>query len=121
MEKDLKSYMMSLMSSDHRHESMSDMMLCGSCGQRFKKAEKVYNEIRRSHPEKVKRKPQDVPFTSETENLGQMLTDRIRQDNEYRKHLKLLAFGSPEQRTKELLKEKSGFYERYSGYERKYL
>ena len=51
METGAKKYLMSLLDTGHKHESMTGMLACDYCGDRFKKAEKEYKRLQREHPE----------------------------------------------------------------------
>ena len=44
-----------------------------------------------------------------------MLEDRIKNDKAYANHLKLLAFGTDEEKIREQRRFKNGFYERHTG------
>lgn len=110
-----KRYFTGLLDTGHRHREMKEMMLCNYCGARFKKAEREYKRISQEHPEDFKRKEPDTGFGIETQNLGQMLEDRIKQDKLYKEHLRLMAFGTPEEKQREIKRVNAGFYERHVG------
>ena len=80
----------------------------------FKKAEKEFNRLYKENPKEFERKEQG--FDRETENIGDKLTERIKYDPLYKKHLQKIASGTPEERKIELEKMKSGFYQKHSNY-----
>ena len=100
---------------DHRHLSMTDAAQCKSCGKKMVYAKKEYNRLTRQYPDKFVRKAPQEGFDRKTENLGDMLQERIKMDTLYRNHLKTLAFGTPEERAREQKRMMNGFYEKYTG------
>ena len=100
---------------DHKHLSMTDATQCKSCGYKMVKAQREYNRLIHEYPDKFVRKQPEEPFSPYTENLGQMLEDRIKNDTLYQNHLKKLAFGTPEEKQKEMRRMKNGFYEKHTG------
>jgi len=101
-----KKYITNLLSSGHKHTEMSQQAKCSSCGGRFKKAQKEFNRLYKENPKDFARK--EYEFDRETENIGDKLTERIKYDPLYQKHLQKLASG--------LEKMKSGFYKKHSNY-----
>jgi len=71
--------------------------------------------LNRIYPEKFIRKEIDDGFDKKTQNLGDKLEERIKNDKLYREHLRLLAYGTPEERLKEQKREMSGYYEKHTG------
>lgn len=111
---DLKRHIVGLFATGHKHNEMSKMMTCKYCGDRFKKAEKEYNRLYKTYPEKfqIKQEEKDSPKVLEME---QQLDDRIKNDSLYQKHLRTLAMGSPEDKKKEIKKFWGGYYEKHVG------
>lgn len=116
MNRDIRRYIANIMApGDHRHESMSDAAKCDSCGLKFQKARKEYDRLRITYPDKFIRQEPDKGYSRETQNMGDMLTERLKQDKLYREHLRKLAFGTSEEKQRELKRMKSGFYKRHTG------
>ena len=111
---DLKRHIVGLLATGHKHNEMSKMLECKYCGERFKKAEKEYNRLYKTYPEKfqIKQEEKDNPKVLEME---QQLEDRIKNDSLYNKHLRTLWKGSPEEKRKEIKKYWGGYYEKHTG------
>lgn len=99
---------------DHKHLEMTEALNCKKCGIKMVKAQKEYNRLSKQYPEKFVRKQPEEAFGPKTQNLGDMLTERIKQDKLYQNHLKLLAFGTPEEKAREQRRMESGFYKRHT-------
>ena len=99
---------------DHRHENMTDASKCHSCGLKFQKAKKEYDRLYQEYPERFARKEPEG-FDRETENMGDMLTERLKQDKMYKEHIRKLAFGTPEEKQVEQARWRNGFYKKHTG------
>ena len=111
----VRDYLTGLLQTGHRHIEFKQMLLCSTCGTKAKKAEEVWKRLKFEKREVFNFKKPEEKFDRETENLGDMLTERIKNDSLYKNHLKKLAFGTPEEKAKEMVRMKSGFYEKYTG------
>ena len=111
---DIKRHMLSLLDTGHRHDEMSKMMACNYCGDKFKNAEKQFNRLYKTYPDRflIKQEEKDDPKVMEME---QQLDDRIKNDSLYQKHLRTLWKGSPEEKRKEVKKFWGGYYEKHTG------
>lgn len=89
----------------HRHEEMTQMLQCNYCGEKFKKAEALFNRMKREHPEEFGVTIPERPESMKIQNMRDRLEDRIKHDSAYRKHLDILAQGTPEEKRKEWHKE----------------
>ena len=118
MKADFKQYLMSLLKLRHRHPdpvtkqpSMSEALKCNECGERFKKAEAVYNQRRREHPEEFMRtQPEFIPSPQARKDF-EMLIDRVKNDELYRRHVQRLAWGTEEEKDEEIKKANEGYYD----------
>ena len=107
-----------MLATGHRHAEMSQTLACKYCGERFKKAEQLYNRMRREEPELfVHKKPEFKP-SAELQNDWDNLQERVKKDKLYRKHLELSFKGTPEERKREEDRANEGFYKKHSDYQR---
>jgi len=112
---------MTYLDTGHHHESMSGMMACNYCGERFKKGEALYNRMRREQPELLTReKPKFQPSDKLTEMQTRLL-DRVKYDKLYRDHLWKSQYGTIEEQNKEADLANSGFYKKHSSYDRRFV
>lgn len=93
--------------------SMSEALKCFECGGRFKKAEAVYNQRRREHPEEFVYKKPEFIRSPQLEESWNRLYDRIKNDNLYKSHLERLAKGTETQKDKEIKRSNEGYYTKY--------
>lgn len=117
MDSDIKRHIMNLMKSGTggcKHLNMTEALNCSICKMNMIHAQSEYNRLRKQYPEKFIRK-EDDNFTLKEQNLGDMLNERINQDKLYQEHLRLLVFGTPEEKAREHKKEMSGFYTKHTG------
>jgi hypothetical protein len=113
MNQDIKERIVSILKPEgHRHMEMSEAVKCRSCGVKMARARNELARLTAEHPEGFIRKAPEEKFHRETENLGDMLTERIKSDAMYQKHLKLLQYGTPEEKIRELKRMESGYYTR---------
>src|SRR3990167_7137806 len=117
METGAKKYIMSLLDTGHRHESMTGMLACDYCGDRFKKAEKEYKRLQRQHPELFKVKKPEFKASLELTKMREQLGDRLQRDKLYKEHIRKSFFGTPAESKREEERANSGFYTRHSDYQ----
>ena len=117
MEKSAKDYIMSLLDTGHRHESMTGMLACNYCGGKFKKAEKEYNRLRREKPELFGIKKLEFKPSSELQEMRGQLGDRLQRDKLYKEHIRLSFKGTPAEQQEEEDRANSGFYTKHSDYQ----
>lgn len=118
MKKDFKNYLMGLLKLKHSHPdpftgepSMSEALKCKECGEQFKKAEAVYEQRRKEHPEEfVYQKPEFRP-SPELKRSFEMLMHRVKNDKLYKRHIEQLARGTEEDKDEEIKKSNEGYYQ----------
>ena len=110
MDSAFKKELMTKLSTGHRHESMTDMAKCAHCGKRFKEGEALFNRMRRENPELVTYKQPEFQASEKTRGLFGQLLDRINKDKLYKRHLKRLAWGTEEEKDKEIALFNKGYY-----------
>lgn len=116
MDKKLKKHLIDIMRSDnHRHESMTSMLECSQCGIKMKKAEYIYNEQIKKHPEKIIREKPSYPDSPEVMNKLDMLTERLKNDALYKRHIKLLCQGTEDEKRQERIRASKGYYITHTG------
>lgn len=118
MDQDIKRHIMNIMKEGTggcKHLEMTEALNCSICQMKMVKAQSEYNRLRKEYPEKFIQKEIDDGYDIKTQNLGQMLDDRIAQDKLYREHLRLLACGTQEEKIRETKREQNGFYKRNVG------
>ena len=117
MKKDFKKYLMRLLKLKHKHPdpftgepSMSEALKCSDCGGQVAKAEAVYNQRRKKHPEEfVYKKPEHIR-SPELEESWNQLIHRVKNDNLYKAHLARLTKGTESQQKEEMKKIGEGYY-----------
>ena len=117
METGAKKYLMSLLDTGHRHESMTGMLECTYCGEKFKKAEKEYNRLRRESPELFQIKKQEFKPSQELIKKREQLGDRLQRDKLYKEHIRKSFLGTPAESKREEERANSGYYTRHSDYQ----
>ena len=117
MEASAKKYLLSLLDTGHRHESMTSMLACNYCGGKFKKAEKEYNRLRRDKPELFGVKQPEWKPSEELVKMREQLGDRLQRDKLYQKHIRLSFKGTPAESKREEERANSGYYKRHSDYQ----
>ena len=105
MDTDIKKRILSLLATGHKHEEMTQMMLCDYCGKKFKKAQSEFERLKEIYPEKFGYEMPEIPESIRIRNMRDRLEDRVKHDSAYRKHLDILAHGTPEEKHKEWKKE----------------
>ena len=116
-----KRQLMTYLDTGHRHMEMSAMVACSYCGERFKKGERLYNRMRQERPELfIREKPKFKP-SPKLEGMWGQLQDRIKHDKLYREHLELSFNGTPEEKEREEKRANEEFYQRHSGYDKKFI
>ena len=121
MDKTFKRHLMTYLDTGHRHGSMSDMMACKHCGERFKKGEALYNRMRKEKPELFTREKQEFKPSEELKEMHEQLVDRVKYDKLYRDHLWKSQYGTIEEQNKEADLANQGFYKKNSGYNKTIL
>ena len=121
MDAKFKKELMTYLDTGHRHESMSGMMSCDYCGERFKKGEALYNRMRKERPELFTRPKQEFQPSEELKEMRHQVVDRIKHDKLYRDHLWKSQYGTPEEQKKEVDLANSGFYKKNSGYSKRFI
>ena len=118
MKQDVKKYIQGFMvTGGHRHESMTDTLRCGYCGNNFKKAEKEYTRLRQEKPDLFIRKEPEYKENPETSKMRELLIDRVKRDKLYQEHLRLSEKGTLEEKIRENKRANRGYYTRHSNYE----
>ena|SRR3990167_1860795 len=118
MRQDLKNRLMGLLKLRHGHvdpftgePSMREALKCNTCGERFKRAEAIYNRMRKEHPEEfVYKEPEFVP-SPELKKDFEMLVHRVKKDALYKRHVNRMAFGTEEEKDEEIKKSNEGYYD----------
>lgn len=113
MKADAKRYITGLLDTGHKHEAMSGMLACEYCGDKFKKAEKEYNRLRREKPELFTYKKPEYPDSPEYQKQVGMLADRLKKDKLYKEHIRLSFFGTEQEKTREDNRANTGYYKRF--------
>ena len=121
MNPELKREMIRRLTLPHKHEAMTDAAKCSDCGVKYKEAEKWYREKARQHPEWFKRKTPEMKRSPKYAEMANQLEARLKSDPLYQKHLRVSAFGTPEEKALEAKRANSGFYKKYSEYRKKWL
>ena len=116
MQADFKRQLMTYLDTGHRHKSMSDMMACSHCGDRFKKGEALYNRMIKERPELFVREKQEFQPSEELKEMHEQLVDRVKYDKMYRDHLWKSQYGTIEEQNKEADLANQGFYKKNSDY-----
>ena len=121
MQADFKRQLMTYLDTGHRHPSMTEMMACDHCGDRFKKGEQFYNRMRKEKPELFVRPRQEFKPSEELKEMHGQLVDRVKHDKMYRDHLLKSQYGTIEEQNKEADLANSGFYKKNSGYSKRFI
>ena len=111
---------MGLLKLKHQHSdpitgepSMSEALKCDECGYRVTKAEAIYNQRRKEHPEEFVYKRPEFIRSPELKNSYDMLFQRIKNDSLYKEHLKRLATGTEAQKDVEVKRSNKGYYQQH--------
>ena len=115
-----KRYLMSLLKLRHSHldpitqqPSFSEALKCSECGGQVMKAEAIYKQRRKTHPEEfIYKKPEHIR-SPELEKSWQMLIDRVKNDQLYKAHLERLTKGTEIQKEQEMKKVEEGYYQHH--------
>lgn len=111
MKKELKRHIASLLSTGHRHYEMSKMMQCAYCGEKFKKAEREFNRLKKEHSKDFfYKEPIEEKPDKEMAEMGERIADRMKHDKAYNEHIRKLAFGTPKEKREETKKFISDYY-----------
>jgi len=121
MDATFKRQLMTHLDTGHRHASMSDMMACKHCGERFKKGEALYNRMRREKPELFTMKAPEFQPSDKLREMHTRLVDRVKYDKLYRDHLWKSQYGTIKEQNKEADLANQGFYKKNSGYSKKFI
>lgn len=120
MKKEFKRYLMSLLKLKHSHldplsgqPSMTEAFKCSECGGQVIKAEAIYNQRRKTHPEEFVYKKPEFIKSSELEKTYDMLIHRIKNDQLYKAHIEKLAHGTEKEKDEEIKKSNEGYYEHH--------
>ena len=100
-----KQHLTSMLATGHKHEEMTQMLACSYCGAKFKKAEALFNRIKKEHPEEFIRPIPQYQESQKTLAMQAQLEERIKHDSAYRKHLDILTHGTDVEKAKEWRKE----------------
>lgn len=118
MRKDFKSYLMRLLKLKHSHldpfsgqPSMQEALKCSDCGGQVMKAEAVYKQRRRTHPDEFIYKKPEFIKSPELEKTYDALISRIKNDQLYKNHIEKLAKGTEAEKDEEIKKSNEGYYE----------
>ena len=113
-----KRYLLSLLDTGHRHESMTLMSECDYCSAKFKKAKEAYDRLVRENPEILLdfAKPEFQP-SEELKKMREQLGDRLQRDKLYKKHIELSFKGTPAESKREEERANSGYYQKHSDYQ----
>lgn len=91
--------------------SMKEALKCDECGRQIAKAETIYKQRRREHPEEfIYKKPEFIPSPELDKSYG-MLLDRVKKDKLYKRHIERLARGTEKEKDEEIKKSNEGYYQ----------
>ena len=120
MNKEFKNRLMGLLKLKHSHldpftktPSMSEALKCNECGKQVVKAEELYNRMREEHPEEFTYKQPEFIPSPELKKDVDMLVDRVKKDKLYKRHVNRMAYGTEEEKDKEIKKSNEGYYQRH--------
>lgn len=120
MKKDFKNYLLGLLKLRHRHldpftkqPSMSEALKCNECGEQVAKAQAKYNQRRKEYPEEFVYRRPEFNRSPALERSYEMLMDRIKKDELYRRHLNRLAHGTEKEKDEEIKKSNDGYYQKH--------
>lgn len=118
MKKDFKNRLMSLLKLRHSHldsytgqPSMSEALKCDECGKQVVKAQAIYDQMRKEHPEEFVYKKPEIPRSPELERDFEMLISRVKNDKLYKRHIERLARGTEKEKDEEIKKSNEGYYQ----------
>ena len=117
MNQDVKAHIMSNLKGGTggcNHLEMKEALRCPTCQMKMIRAQAELKRLTKEYPEKFIRK-EDERMTPKEEELNFKLDERIENDTDYNKHLRILAKGTREEQIREQKRELSGFYERREG------
>ena len=120
MDATLKAELLRRLTLPHKHEAMQDALKCKECGVQYKEAEAWFQVKARQHPELFVRKAPEMVRSEKYAEMANQLEDRLKRDPMYKEHLKVSAFGTPEEKAREARRANSGFYKRNSDYQKKW-
>ena len=100
-----KQHLTSMLATGHKHEEMTQMLACSYCGAKFKKAEALFNRMKKEHPEEFIRPIPQEQTSQKTLAMQDQLDQRIKTDSAYRKHFEVMTQGKAEEQIKEWRKE----------------
>ena len=113
-----KKYLMGLLKLCHSHldpvtqePSMSEALKCDECGYQVVKAQNIYNQRRKEHPEEFVYKKPEFIRSPELEKYWNQLIYRVKNDQLYKAHLERLAHGTEEEKDLEIKKVNEGYYQ----------
>src|SRR3989344_8457367 len=118
MKQSLKNRLMGLLKLKHSHldpfskePSMREALKCDECGKQVIKAQDIYNQMRKDHPEEfIYKEPVFVP-SPELQKSFEMLVERVKNDRLYKRHIERLAHGTEEEKDNEIKKANKGYYD----------
>ena len=83
----IKRHLLSILYSGHRHEDMTEALMCYVCGVKMKKWEAEHNRPKRIYPNEFIRKEPEYRPSQQTQAIGQLLEERLKTDKNYRKQV----------------------------------
>ena len=117
MDSGVKKHIISIMKGGTggcRHQEMRQALRCKTCGDKMVRAQSEYNRLYKTRPELFKRQEPEYKDRI-SENKADMLADRIKTDKLYINHLKLLQYGTPEEKKREMARMNRNYYKRHTG------
>lgn len=118
MKTDFKRKLMSMLKLRHSHldpetrqPSMKEALKCKQCGDQVVKAEALYKQRRRTHPEEFIYKEPEFVRSSELEKDYDLLAERIQKDPVYKEHIRKLAHGTEAEKDEEIKKSNEQYYQ----------
>ena len=93
--------------------SMKEALKCSECGYQVNKAEAIYSQRRKKHPEEFIYKKLEFKPSKELKNSYDMLFQRIKHDPLYKAHIERLAGGTEQQKDEEIKKSNEGYYQKH--------
>lgn len=112
-----RNYLMSLLKLRHNHldpetqqPSLTEALKCQKCGEQVIKAEAIYKQMRKEHPEEFVRK-QEFIRSPELNKDYEMLIERVKKDKLYRRHIERLARGTEKEKDEEIKKSNEQYYQ----------
>ena len=93
--------------------SMTEALKCADCGYQVVKAEAIYNQRRKDHPEEFVYKKPEFVRSPELDKHWEMLIHRVKNDQLYKAHIEKLAHGTEEEKDKEIKKSNEGYYQKH--------